>query len=161
MSQPGGDDDDRATPRAPIELRVEYQRLNTFFADYTKNICKGGTFIRTKKPLEIGTEFIFKLFVPKLGEPIAIRGAVQWVVEDGGAPAPDAGGPEAGMGIRFLYRDDGERSEVERLVEKMMIDNLGRLLFTKLMAKGGKAPGPDGPEGGAPDPLEPESDEEA
>ena len=70
MSQPGGADDDRAGPRAPIELRVEDQRLNTFFADYTKNIGKGGTFIKTKKPLDVGTEFLFKLMVPHLPDPI-------------------------------------------------------------------------------------------
>ena len=48
------DDDEVATgPSAAartahaITLRVDYKRLNTFFADYTKNISKGGTFIRT------------------------------------------------------------------------------------------------------------------
>ena len=30
-----------------IELTVEYKRMNAFFADYTKNISRGGTFIRT------------------------------------------------------------------------------------------------------------------
>jgi type IV pilus assembly protein PilZ len=30
--------------------------MNAFFADYTKNISRGGTFIRTDKPLDIGTE---------------------------------------------------------------------------------------------------------
>ncbi len=54
----------RDDPRVPIELRVEYKKLNTFFADYTKNICKGGTFIRTKKPLDVGTIFLFQLSVP-------------------------------------------------------------------------------------------------
>ncbi len=68
------DDDRRDSPRVPIELKVEYKKLNTFFADYTKNICKGGTFIRTKKPLDIGTIFVFRLSVPKLKEAIAIRG---------------------------------------------------------------------------------------
>ena len=43
---------------------VDYKRLNTFFADYTKNISKGGTFIRTSKPLDVGTEFVFVLTVP-------------------------------------------------------------------------------------------------
>jgi hypothetical protein len=32
----------RAETRRPIELKVEYKRLNTFFADYTKNISRGG-----------------------------------------------------------------------------------------------------------------------
>ena len=49
----------------PIALKVEYKRLNSFFADYTKNISRGGTFIRTKNPLSIGTEFMFQLQVPK------------------------------------------------------------------------------------------------
>ncbi len=43
---------------------MEYKRLNTFFYDYTKNISKGGTFIKTEKPLDIGTIFLFKLMVP-------------------------------------------------------------------------------------------------
>ena len=37
--------------RAPIELEVDYKKLNSFFADYTKNISKGGTFIKTRKAL--------------------------------------------------------------------------------------------------------------
>jgi hypothetical protein len=53
----GEDTDRRREQRAPIELKVEYKRLNTFFYDYTKNISKGGTFIKTDKPLDIGTVF--------------------------------------------------------------------------------------------------------
>ena len=44
----------RADARSPIELKVEYKRLNTFFADYTKNISRGGTFIKTARPLPVG-----------------------------------------------------------------------------------------------------------
>jgi len=149
MSQPGGDDDDRASPRAPIELRVEYQRLNTFFADYTKNICKGGTFIKTKKPLEVGTEFLFKLMVPHLPEPITLRGDVRWTLREGEEP-PDgiAADHEPGMGIRFIYNDPTERMLVERTVEKLMVDSLGQLLYSKLMeqsrAEGGGVRGSDG-----------------
>ena len=128
--------DRRQDPRAPIELKVEYKKLNTFFADYTKNISKGGTFIRTKKPLDVGTEFIFKLAVPKLREPLSIRGQVRWVKRDG-EPPPD-GVPEdheAGMGIRFIYDTPDQRSQVEDTVEKLMIDSLGQLLYSKLMGK--------------------------
>ena len=55
--------DRRSAHRAAIELSVEYKRLNTFFADYTRNISKGGTFIRTERPLAIGTEFVFALSI--------------------------------------------------------------------------------------------------
>ena len=128
MSDSSDGSDRREHSRKPIELKVEYKRLNAFFADFTKNISKGGTFIQTAKPLGIGTEFMFKLYVPTLNEPLQIRGRVKWVV-------PEAqGDEEPGMGIRFLYRDDSEREAVEGLVEKLMVDSLGRLLTSKLMA---------------------------
>ena len=44
---PQDSDDRRGDPRQPIELKVEYKRLNAFFADYTKNISRGVTFIQT------------------------------------------------------------------------------------------------------------------
>ena len=130
------DDDRRESARVPIELKVEYKKLNTFFADYTKNICKGGTFIRTRKPLDVGTVFVFQLTVPKLKEAIAIRGEVKWVKREG-EPSPP-GVPEdheAGMGIRFIYDTPQERAALEGAVEKMMIDSLGQLLYSKLMGK--------------------------
>lgn len=122
--------DRRSHPRRHIELKVEYKRLNAFFSDYTKNISKGGTFIKTTKPLEVGTEFIFKLFVPKLEDPLRLRGQVMWVVpeEKGGGEE----GHEPGMGIRFVYRDDDERRAVEETVERLMVDSLGQLLYSKL-----------------------------
>ena len=98
------EDDRRREARAPIELKVEYKRLNTFFYDYTKNISKGGTFIKTEKPLDVGTIFLFKLMLPAQSEPLALRGEVRWVVKDG-APLPPQvpEGHEAGMGIKFVY----------------------------------------------------------
>ncbi len=131
----------RESGRPPIELKVEYKKLNTFFADYTRNICKGGTFIRTRKPLDEGTEFVFKLIVPKLDQPIAIHGKVEWVVRerqepDGGEPAsPGEGESPPGMGIRFVYGSEDERRAVEGTVERLMIDSLGQLIYSKLMAR--------------------------
>jgi type IV pilus assembly protein PilZ len=129
-------DDRRDSPRLPIELRVEYKKLNTFFADYTKNICKGGTFIRTKKPLDVGTVFVFQLSVPRLREPLSIRGEVKWVKREGEPSPPGvADDQEPGMGIRFIYDESGEREALEASVEKLMIDSLGQLLYSKLMGK--------------------------
>lgn len=125
------DADRRKDERHPIELKVEYQRLNTFFSDYTKNISKGGTFIKTNQPLGIGTEFIFKLYVPKLNQPIRIRGHVEWVVQESEVGPGDT--QEAGMGIRFVFRNDAERQGIERQVEKLMVDSLGQLLYSRLM----------------------------
>ncbi len=123
--------DKREYPRAPIELKVEYRRLNTFFADYTKNISRGGTFIKTNKPLDIGTEFIFKLFIPTLERPITLTGRVRWIVKPG-EENPDE---QSGMGIRFTYKQNDERDAVEGVVEKLMIDSLGKHLYGKLLSR--------------------------
>ena len=117
--------------RTPIELKVEYKRLNSFFADYTKNISRGGTFIRTEKPLGIGTEFNFKLCVPRLENPLVLRGKVQWTV----APAEVVDDGEPGMGIGFVYGSESERERIESIVEGLMVDSLGDVIYEKLMGK--------------------------
>jgi type IV pilus assembly protein PilZ len=116
----------RSEPRRPIELKVEYKRLNTFFADYTKNISRGGTFIKTSRPLPIGTEFLFKLVVPGRDEPLTIHGEVQRIVD-----ASDGEGP--GMAIRFVYREGDAQAEIARVVEGLMTNSLGPRLYARLM----------------------------
>ncbi|MDF1565382.1 MAG: TIGR02266 family protein [Deltaproteobacteria bacterium] len=125
--------DNRKTPRVPIELRVDYKKMNTFFADYTKNISKGGTFIKTEKPLKQGTEFIFKLVIPDVREPVELRGRVMWIKREGDTHHPEE--PDPGMGIKFIYDDDSQRRDFEALVERMMRESLGDHLFSKLMHK--------------------------
>jgi type IV pilus assembly protein PilZ len=130
------DDDRRREARAPIELKVEYKRLNTFFYDYTKNISKGGTFIKTEKPLDVGTIFLFKLMLPMQTEPLALRGEVRWVVKDGSPLPPQVPeGHDPGMGIKFVYDSPGQREQLENIVERMMTDSLGPLIYQRLVKK--------------------------
>ncbi|HVJ92092.1 MAG TPA: TIGR02266 family protein [Labilithrix sp.] len=136
-----GADDRRSDDRAAITLKVDYKRLNTFFADYTKNISKGGTFIRTTKPLEIGTQFIFSLTVPSAraesseGEEAVVRleltGEVKWVVSE--ADATDE--KPAGMGIQFVFNDPAERTRVEDVVADLMRTSLGAHIADKFLSR--------------------------
>jgi type IV pilus assembly protein PilZ len=128
-------EDKRGGGRTPITLRVDYKRLNTFFADYTKNISKGGTFIRTTKPLEVGTEFVFVLALPDATNTstteLELTGEVKWVVRE--AEATDE--TPAGMGIQFVFQDDSERRKVEEFVADLMQASLGPHLASKLLAR--------------------------
>jgi len=128
------DRDRRSHARVPIALKVEYKRINSFFADYTKNISRGGTFIRTSNPLSIGTEFMFHLQVPSLEQPLQIKGKVQWVVPEGGGEEQ-----EPGMGIGFVYDSEADRDKIANTVENLMIGQLGPVLYFKLMGK--RSPG--------------------
>ena len=126
MSEQKTGPEHRQHGRAPIELKVDYKKLNSFFADYTKNISKGGTFIKTKKPLPIGTRFLFKLTVPQREAPFELLGEVVWSKGDVEEP---------GMGIRFIYSDDRQRADFEGVVERLMSDSLGTQLAEKLLNK--------------------------
>jgi type IV pilus assembly protein PilZ len=119
----------RGGQRRAIELKVEYKRLNTFFADYTKNISRGGTFIKTRRPLPIGTEFMFKLFVPGRDLPLTIHGEVQRIVDESEGVPPE----EQGMAIKFVYRQGDPQDEIAAAVGSMMTDSLGPRLYAKLM----------------------------
>ena len=118
--------ENREHGRAPIELKVDYKKLNSFFADYTKNISKGGTFIKTKKTLPVGTRFLFRLTVPGRGKPFELNGEVVHA---------SATGDEPGMGIRFVWDDDGDRVAFESVVEALMADSLGSLVANRLLHK--------------------------
>lgn len=126
MAEDEPSEDRRAEARRPIELKVEYKRLNTFFADYTKNISRGGTFIKTSRPLPIGTEFLFKLFVPGREEPLTIHGEVQRIIDQ-------SADEEAGMAIRFVYREGDPQAEIARIVEGLMTESFGSRLYSRLM----------------------------
>src|SRR5688572_20643674 len=129
-------DDRRGQDRAAITLKVDYKRLNTFFADYTRNISKGGTFIRTTRPLDVGTEFVFVLSVP---EPnldnaqvmLEMTGEVKWVISENEATAEKP----AGMGIQFLFKTDGDRQRVRDFVADLMNASLGPHLAQKLLSR--------------------------
>ncbi|HZZ84945.1 MAG TPA: TIGR02266 family protein [Anaeromyxobacteraceae bacterium] len=120
--------ENRVHPRAPIELKVEYKRLNRFFADYTRNISKGGTFIATARPLPLGTQFVFRLSLPGQPEPIELLGEVIR------ASAGEEGDP-AGMGIRFIFEDERKRAAFAAKVETLMADSLGEELARRLIAQ--------------------------
>jgi len=119
-------DEKRSHPRARVELRVDYKRVNSFLADYTKNISRGGTFIGTDKPLPIGTRLRFRISVPDVAVPINLTGEVAWI-----APAGD----EPGMGIRFVDLEGEAREVFEARVEKLMLKQFGPDLAAKLMGK--------------------------
>jgi type IV pilus assembly protein PilZ len=65
-----------------------------------------------------------------------LRGEVRWVVKDG-APLPPqvSAGHEPGMGIKFVYDSAEQRDQLEHVVEKMMTDSLGPLIFSRLVKK--------------------------
>jgi type IV pilus assembly protein PilZ len=117
----------REHARAPVELQVAYERLNSFFADYTRNISKGGTFIRTARTVPLGTVFRFRLVVPGRSAPFELEGVV---IRNGSQ------GDEPGVGIRFRWSDEERRRQFEAVVEAMMTASFGPVVARRILDLG-------------------------
>jgi len=113
----------REHARVPIELKVVYTRVNRFFADYTRNLSRGGAFVLSREPLPVGTRIALKLAVPSLEEPISLCGEVV----RHGTPI------EPGMGIRFIWDDSKGRGDFDALVEHLMRESLGPEVASALL----------------------------
>jgi len=121
----------RESRRAAVELPIRYERLNALLADYTHNISRGGMFIRTELPMQVGAMLTFSIEAPGLGDPIMLRGSVRWVVSRDEASADHP----AGMGIEFGFDSNEHKDAVERRLDQLMAKSLGPAAFEKLMGK--------------------------
>jgi type IV pilus assembly protein PilZ len=131
------DQSKRQYARAPVELRVEYRRMNAFFADYTRDISGKGIFIRSEHPLESGTECLFTLTLPRLPQPLSLKGVVRWAVQPPADPNASREEDPPGMGVEFVFDDEEERDAFRTVVDDLLYDELGETLFARLVASRG------------------------
>jgi len=99
-----------ARKKRPARLRISYKNASTFVKEYKRNLKRGGTFIKTKTPLEVGRDCILHLTIPGCDEPVEVQGAVVWSSRD----SEDVEGQEQGMGIKY---SSAEGSGIEGLRE--------------------------------------------
>jgi CRP/FNR family cyclic AMP-dependent transcriptional regulator len=88
----------RSEPRVPKVLSIAYKEREAFINAYTANASNGGLFIKTEKPLKIGFQFILKLQLPGVPNPLQIKSEVRWTR----SPEKAQPGQPTGMGIQFL-----------------------------------------------------------
>ncbi len=125
-----GGEERRGSGRAPAELPIEYDRLNAFLSDYTQNISRGGTFIRTEQPLAVGGRLVFRIRAPELGE-LWLDGIVRWVTSPDQATAESP----AGMGIEFVFASAENRRDIELRLDRLLAGSLGSRAYSHLMGR--------------------------
>ncbi len=128
-------DNRRNDPRYPMCVQVKYPRRNAFFFEYTRNISRGGMFIATDKPMELGERFTFELQIPGEDEPMRLVGEVRWRVtpdEVSGMKGP-VKDLETGMGIAFIFDSNQDKTDFEHKVTHMLHDAFGPELTNELL----------------------------
>ena len=106
-SAPGAGDAKKKS-RRPARLRISYKKASTFLNEYKRNLKRGGTFIKTKKPLDVGRDCVLHLTIPGFDDPVELRGSVVWSSKGVEVMA----GQEEGMGIKY---DPADTSGVDSL----------------------------------------------
>ena len=109
---------DRAAPRITKTLSLNFKDGHAFIEAYTGNISNGGLFIKTAKPLKQGEQFLLKLQLPGLPEPMKIKSEVAWAKTqtEGKDKAP------AGMGVRFCEVDQKDREIINQYLEGLVAE---------------------------------------
>jgi len=92
-------DEPSSTESNAITLRIKFKSasLDEFIGRYGADVSPGGIFIRTKQPLDVGTNLQFEFTLADGGALLAGLGTVAWVRENDPARANNV----PGMGLRF------------------------------------------------------------
>jgi len=88
--------DERTEERFYATLKVSYSSYNEFITEYTRDVSKGGIFIKTKRRHKINEIVDLSLDVAGLVKPLKIKGEVVHI-EIQNVPEE-----EAGIGVKFL-----------------------------------------------------------
>ncbi|HNR12099.1 MAG TPA: TIGR02266 family protein [Thermodesulfobacteriota bacterium] len=106
--------DEKENDSNPKRFKIVYQTQEAFANSYLANIGKGGIFIRTERPLEKGSQFSLKIFLPDGGKELEVSCEVVW------SNAPEAAALQdnasSGMGVRFLNPDHATLSRINQLL---------------------------------------------
>ena len=103
-----------ASKKKPARLKIRYKRPQTFQREFRENLERGGTYIKTPKPLERGRRCAFELTVPGFDEPLCVRGIVVWSSASG-----DAEGREPGMAIDYDTDDEVGLDAIRKVIEEL------------------------------------------
>jgi type IV pilus assembly protein PilZ len=109
-SEPPSSIDRRRSGRFDVTWQVDCETEDTFLYAYITNISEMGIFVKTDKPLAVGSQLILRFASPTSSESFVLTGLVQWI----NPVRPLGDNPNPGMGIRFQSLSPDDR---ERLVE--------------------------------------------
>ena len=117
----------RNNVRIKAKLKVRFRDVTAFISEYTHNISKGGIFVRTHKPCEIGSLVQVILIMPETEKEIPALGSVMHVV----SPENATDAKPAGMGIELKKIAPEDQKVIEdfirdKLAQDQYADGLGR-----------------------------------
>jgi len=107
--------DQRHSVRVPTRLAVAFRDLGELQRCLMTNLSRGGVFIATQQPAEIGTRLELQLHIEETGE--RIDAPTEVVSRDVG---PGLASGERGMGLRFLEMKPETQRAIDEFYERKL-----------------------------------------
>lgn len=104
----------RSAPRVAIQFEVEFKQDARTASGTCLNLCKGGMFIATERPVVPKKEVLLSFTLPGHSDPFLVRAQIVWMA--GGEQDPAV---TTGMGVKFLDLDPSEASAIGALVDNL------------------------------------------
>ncbi len=108
----------RSEARIPKALSLVFKDRESFVKAYTGNISAGGLFIKTENPLRPGRQFLLKLQLPGVANPLKIKCEVVWARkrEQGDSEKPP------GMGVKFSEISEKDYQFIKQYISGINAD---------------------------------------
>jgi uncharacterized protein (TIGR02266 family) len=107
--------DKRGSLRVPTRMTVSFQNLGDFRSSTMNNLSRGGLFVATSHPAEIGTRFKLRIHIDQPNRTLEVPVVV---VTQNIGPGFPAG--SRGMGVAFCEMGDDLRERLEDLYAKAL-----------------------------------------
>jgi uncharacterized protein (TIGR02266 family) len=105
----------RKETRVQKSLSLTFKDRQSFVKAYTGNISRGGLFVRTERPLKQGEQFLLKLQIPGLSQPIKVSCEVSWVTKESYTEKSPRG-----MGVKFCEMSKQDSQILNRYVQSII-----------------------------------------
>ena len=102
----------RSEKRQEVHVTVSHESIYSLRQDEVTNISNGGLFLRTDRPLPVGTILYMSINAGLADGPFNIVGKVAWI-------RPTGESEPAGMGVSFLPLEPKEQRRLAEYLAKV------------------------------------------
>jgi hypothetical protein len=95
--------------REAIRLKVSYKSASSLLSEFTRSVGKGGVTLETRKPVPLGTRFVFELLASGVADPVEVVGEVLQVSE----------GLQGKYLLHIKYDPGGDRRGLDALINNI------------------------------------------
>ena len=109
---------ERRDQRVPLGIKIRYKSatVSEFLEQHSRDVSKGGVFIRTDRPMPAGTLIKFDFRLSDERSLIQGVGRVVWRRDE---PIDD--NQPAGMGIKFIKLDESSRQNLDHILKERVV----------------------------------------